>query len=78
MGVYKEAFLKEIYKMLSAAHLQNKSQKIMSEQTLYIKVLAQVLFWFSAKYSGISSYVVFLWEDYGSLSLMDFAEGSWR
>ena len=50
----------------------------MPEMTFYMKVLTQVVLWFPIKYLHIFSYAFFLWEDYGSLSLMVFAEGSWH
>ena len=55
LGVYKETFIKGLNKVLSAAHLQNKSLKTMLEQTFYMKVLAEVVLWFSIKYSYIFS-----------------------
>ena len=42
-GVYKEKFVKGVYKILFGALLQNKSQKIMPEQTFYMEVLAEVV-----------------------------------
>ena len=55
LGVYKETFIKGLNKVLSAAHLQNKSLKTILEQTFYMKVLAEVVLWFSIKYSYIFS-----------------------
>ena len=53
MGFYKETFVKDVYEILSAALLQNKSQKIMPQQTFYKKVLTEGVLWFSIKYSYI-------------------------
>ena len=41
LGVFKET-LKGFYKISSAAHLQNKSQRIMPKQTFYIKFLQKL------------------------------------
>ena len=41
LGFYKEIFVKDVYEILSAALLQNKSQKIMPQQTFYKKVLTE-------------------------------------
>ena len=49
MGVYKETFIEGVYKIISAAHLQNKSH-IIPEHTFYMEVLTQVVLWFSTKY----------------------------
>ena len=78
LGVYKETFIKGLNKVLSAAHLQNKSLKTILEQTFYMKVLAEVVLWFSIKYSYIFSCFFFLWEDDGTFSRLAFAAGNWR
>ena len=53
LGFYKETFVKDVYEILSAALLQNESQKIMPQQTFYKKVLTEDVLWFSIKYSYI-------------------------